>query len=897
MDIDSIAAGADFIYELERSIRNSDVLIALIGRQWAAPDASGRRRLEDPADHVRAELEAALAHDIRIIPTLVSGAALPVAADLPPSLQPLVRRQAIELGDTTFGRDVDRLVQEIHKIRASIQEERREQAAHLKRERKEEEIRRKKAAQEALRSAADRKAASSPVSKWLAAPVRFWALLIVRFPLLGRPLWATALAATLFAIVALGLFTYFYAKYARIVDLKLREGPIPKATTIYAAPEPVRLGDRTSAEEIAAALRRAGYTDSAGAPEGFYKLHRDSAAGDSIEIYPGPKSFFDQEPAYVKFSGGEVALITHLDQNNTPSPQYLLEAPYVTNVASEKRRLTTYSEIPAVMVQALISAEDKRFFQHAGIDPLRLLEGFWRRRVDAATPDYTGPAPPRASLTLQLARMLWTAQEPRSRWRDLMIALILEHRLSKQEILEFYANQVYMGGTGKFIRGFGEASASFFGKPLGLVTLPEAAMLAGIVCCAERLDPYRHPDWVKARRDYVLSLMRENSFVSDREYQLAVEAPLTLARRQSDDAPHFADMVSDELKAKSGDVDLLHGANRVYTTLDLRLQRTAVNAIRDGIREIAENMGRNPRWSGYPEPDTALIALDPTTGEVKALIGGRDYDGKVNRILEKRQPGAVFLPFDYAAAASAIPASFTLLTQMNDMPRQFSWNGRSFVAPQYQSEHRGVVTLREALARSLYVPAIEAAERVGYAPVADLARKCGIEIGAEPSPAVAMGLEPVTPLELAEAYTVFANNGAAVRPILVDSIRIESGKTVYRSKQEWQPVLSPSVSFLIREALEESARTGAAKAVQSIGLTPPVAVITGFSRDAWCVGFTRKLLTLVWIGYDDRREFPLDGADSALQIWSRFMASASRLADYTNHSLGPTSSAGRDVKR
>jgi penicillin-binding protein 1B len=870
MDVDSIAAGADFIRELEKSIKSSDILVALIGRQWlTAVDSSARRRIDDPNDFVRLELETAVANGVRIIPALVGGARIPAVGDLPDSLHALTRRQAIELGDASFARDVERLVQQVKEIGSLLAEERRERANAEKRRRKEDELLRRRQEKEKARLAAEART-SGRREMLIGAPGRWLRLAVARYPVLGKPILVAAIFGTLLVLFYLTYFTYFYVQYSRIVDARLRDGP--KVTNVYALPEALRVGDHTSPPDVAIALRRSGYAENQSNSEGYFKM-----GPDSIQIYPGPESYFSSEAAVLKFSGGTLERIISLS-DNTQHLEYSIEPLLVTNLTREKRRIIHFGEIPPVLVHAVISTEDKRFFQHAGFDPLRMFAYFGR---DGA---------PRLSLTMALVRMLWPPEKPNVRHvsREAPLATQLEQKLTKEQIFELYANQVYLGGSGSFIRGFAEAAEYYFGKPLSHVNLPEAALLAGMVSRPNYYFPFRWPARAKERRDVVLGLMRENGFITDQMYALACDAPLVLAKRDNDSigASYLADMVSDELHSRLQDMDFLHSSYRVYTTLDTALQHAAVDAVREALPDSDALITSNPRWRNYPPTEVALVALEPKTGEVRALVGGRKYDvtpGKPpkNHSIEKRPPGSAFLPFDYAAAMSAKPGSFSLLTKMDDSPRALVWNKRRIVLPEYSTRHVGPVTLGDAIARSLYAPALSAAEKAGYEAVAGLARKCGLYEDPMPAPELAMGYEPTTPLAVAAAYTVFANQGTWVQPAFVLLVRDEEGKPVYKHKLEKRAALDARTTSLIAQALQTGVNSrGAAGAVRSKGFTASATVTAGRSSDAWCIGFTSRLLAVVWIGYPDGREFPLDAAVSAIPIWTAFMTRASKLHQY-----------------
>ena len=695
-----------------------------------------------------------------------------------------------------------------------------------------------------------------------------------------------AISFALAFILLAGVFTHYYSKYSNLIDQKLRAGPFAKTAKIFAAPRLIAVGDATSAAEIAAELRRSGYTESRGNAIGSFQLRPDGG----IEIFPGPDSYFDEEAGVVKFAGGRISQIVSL-RDNTARGQYQLEPQLITNLFDrnrEKRRLVKFADIPKVLIDAVTSAEDKRFFQHQGFDPLRIVKAAYvdlkegRKEQGAST------------LSQQLARNLWL--EPEKRWTrkmaELLITLRLEQTLSKQQIFEDYANQIYLGRRGSFsINGFGEASEAYFGKDIRQLTLPEAATLAGIIQRPGYYNPYRNPDRVLARRNLVLSLMRQNDDIGDRDYALAVDSPLNLVKGaiQSLDAPYFVDQVNEFLQSQFQDIDFQANSFRVYTTLDLDLQRAASEAIREGMQSVDELIRKQKRFKGQPVPEAqcALIALDPHTGEIKALSGGRNYGAsQLNHVLAKRQPGSIFKPFVYTAAMNtAIEGGSHILTASTtvvDEPTTFWYDNKPYEPGNFKHEFYGTVTLRQALAHSMNVATIKVAEMVGFDAVVDLAKKAGLNYNIQPTPAVALGAYEVTPLEMAGAYTIFANQGVYVKPNFVSMVRAQDGRAIYNNKKEERTVLDPRVAYLMTNLMQEVMRTGTAAGVRALGFGVPAAGKTGTSHDGWFAGYTSELLCIVWVGFDDNRQLDLEGAHSALPIWTEFMKRALQYRAYRN---------------
>lgn len=677
-------------------------------------------------------------------------------------------------------------------------------------------------------------------------------------------------------------FFYYYLKYARLIEEKLTAGPFTNTSMVFAAPRMVSIGDEGTLEEIISSLRNSGYSESKATRMGSY-----TRGPDSLEIYPGPDSYFKQEAAVIKFREGKVAQIISL-RDNTERTQYTIEPELITNLFDrnrEKRRLVRFHDIPKVLVDAVVSAEDKRFFQHAGFDPLRILKAAY---VDMKAGYRAQGA---STLSMQVARMFWLDQKKTyaRKAAEVLITMELERRLSKEEIFEFYANQVDLGRRGTFaIRGFAEASLVYFGKDMSQLTVAEAATLAGHIQRPSYTNPFRWPDRAQKRRNVILSMMRDNGYISDREYAVASAAPLELAKGGvgSTDAPYFIDLVNDELVEKFGDHDFQSRAYKVYTTLDLNLQREAVEAVRLGMKEVDQKLKNRKKTDGTPaEAQVAMIALDAHTGEVKALVGGRNYGvSQLNRVLAKRQPGSSFKPFVYAAALntalndSARP--ITASTQIVDEPTTFWFDGKPYEPRNHHNQYSGTVTLRQALARSMNIPTVKIAEMVGYESVVQLARRAGLNMAIHATPSIALGAYEVTPYEIAGAYTVFANGGNWVKPHNIKSIRDDRGEVIYDYRPTTRPVLDARVAYLMTNLMEEVIRSGTGAGVRARGFVLPAAGKTGTSHDGWFAGFTTKLICVVWVGFDDNQELNLEGAQSALPIWAEFMKRAHQYREY-----------------
>ncbi len=691
-------------------------------------------------------------------------------------------------------------------------------------------------------------------------------------------------------VIGVTIFTIAYYHYQHVVDDRLASGPLfANVSQIYAAPREVRTGQQLSAASIARDLRQAGYNAN---PElGTFKL-----TDDTIFIKPGPESFHTTDGATITTTGGEVQSITA--ENGAALRAYELEPQLITSLSEDKgrtkRRLVSYSEIPPQLVQAVTAIEDRRFFDHGGVDYYSMVGWVWHDlRGDRK---YQGGG---STLTMQLAKGLFLTPERTFKRKaiQVLITFQLEHRFSKQQIFEMYANQINLGHRGSYdINGFGEAAQAFFGKDLKQLDLADCALLAGMIQSPSRLSPYRHPERAMERRNVVLSAMVETGAITEAEATHAKAEPLRLATPTIDasEAPYFVDLVHDQIVQRIGDQDAAHQSLRIYTSLDPELQRAAAEAVDAGIKNVDELVrklhGKKPGPITYPQ--VSLVAINPHTGQVLALVGGRDYGvSQLDHATSKRPTGSIFKPFVYAAAYNTSlngtslgeGGVFTALTQLNDDPQDFGTNGQSYIPGNFdKNEYPGMVTAATAIAHSLNVATIALAQKIGYENVAALARSAGIT-DAKATPSVAIGTYSATPIDMAGAYTVFANGGVHITPWMLASVRSANGDVVADYSPQAKQILDPRTAFLTQTLMEGVLNYGtAAGAVRGHGFTAPAAGKTGTSHDAWFAGYTSNLLCIIWVGNDDYTDIKIEGAHAAAPIWVDFMKRAIQLPQYSD---------------
>ena len=723
-----------------------------------------------------------------------------------------------------------------------------------------------------------------------------------------------------FAILAIAFvvfFSYFYVKYDHIIEKRFKGPVFANAAKIYAAPQVVSVGEKADLKQIAAALRHAGYSEKSGsAPMGSYHL-----AADSIEIQPGPSSYHSPEAAMIRVDNGRVESITA--SSGSQLDAYELEPEMVTSLFEgdqrAKRQVVHFNDMPKVLVDAVLAIEDRKFFEHGGVNFVRILGaavGDVSRRLGLSHQRYEEGG---STLTMQLARGFFLTPQKtiKRKLTEMLIATELEQKFTKQQIFEFYGNWVNLGQRGSFqISGFAEASRAYFNKDLKDITLPEAALLAGIIQGPSWLSPYRHPERATARRNLVLDAMVETNAITRDQAEKAKATPLKLAppNVEASDAPYFVDLVRDTVTGKIPEREMNDQGYRIYTTLDPDLQRAAAQAVEAGLKLVDEQVkkrrtkrvriGRGKYQTHVesgPDAQVALVAMNPHTGEVLALVGGRNYAwSQLDHAVSKRPTGSIFKPFVYATAMNtALDGSnpvFTPASIVQDQPTTFAYGDQIYEPRNYMEEYHGDVTLRYALAMSLNNATVKLAEEVGYDKVANLAKAAGIT-SVKPTPAMALGSYDATPLEMASAYTVFSNNGVRMSPTVVKSVRTASGDPVMNFSPETRQVLDPRVAYVMTDMMEGVINNGLGfSAVRGRGFQLPAAGKTGSSHDGWFAGYTSNLLCVVWVGLDDYTDLHLTGAVTAGPIWTEFMKRAAALPRYSDMKEFPQPSGVVDVQ-
>ena len=716
---------------------------------------------------------------------------------------------------------------------------------------------------------------------------------VVAYVLLG-----CAVASLLIGAVLI----YYYVSFSRIIDARLhgeRERSLPR---VYARPLEVRRGEMLTEAELIARLNDLGYAQrtTVQAPGEF------AIAKNAVLLTPRTGSFSGKTiratfpaPAPVRRASGPPAApprgITALEVTTgagkpVRADAVTLDPPLLTALmtsgAREKRRRVSLAAIPKRMQEAVLAIEDQSYYSHPGVNPVSVIRSVIVNAVGGNRYPVGG-----STITQQLARMFFLTDEfnselasgtrsYRRKVQEAVMSLVLERRASKDEILELYLNDVYLGQRGSFaIHGVAEASRLFFGKDVSNLTVGEAALIAGVIQNPGQHSPFVNPKNAVDRRNVVLRAMADEEYITRDVAERASREPLLVSARSVDnEAPYFVDMVGQEIADKFPGLTAQENSVDVHTTLDINLQRLALDAVRDGLGHVDDMLARRKRKG---RAQAALLAVDPRTGEILAMVGGRSYNqSQYNRaIVARRQPGSVFKPFVYLAAferaaeegrSDLTPASLT-----NDTPEIFTFDNQTW-EPKNYDDYDGEITWRRALAMSRNLGTIHVGETVGFDKVAEVWKRVGVGTPPKGFPAITLGVFELTPLEVAQAYTLFTNGGAVRSLKVIEGI--DAGERHVAAKDPpLRKVARPDTTYLVTNMMRSVLNEGTGAGARAAGFTLDAAGKSGTTndlRDAWFIGFTPELLTVVWVGFDDNQPVSLSGSQAALPIWTQFMKSA-----------------------
>ena len=684
--------------------------------------------------------------------------------------------------------------------------------------------------------------------------------------------WGVIIIAIL--VVVAGIFVYFDA----VDRFEVRRVSLP--TRVFADSQPLRPSVPMSADEIVSKLKRLGYRD-VGELDAPGKFTRD---GNEIDIYlrgyEHPEGGREPVRVVVTTGGGSIdSVVRH--GSGDPIETASLEPELLTSILSdrlENRNPVTLEQIPQHLIDAVVTTEDSRFFHHPGVDPVGIFRALFRN-VKAG-----GVAEGGSTLTQQLVKNYYLTNERTIRRKivEAFMAVILDARYSKNEILSAYLNDIYLGRDRSIsIMGMGQASQFYFGKPVSEISIAEAALLAGMIRSPNNYSPFDDAERAKERRKTVLEAMNERDKITDEELATALDEPLpeepTRTRRALGSIPYFVDAVLAELQQVYGIEDPAGRGLNVYTTVDLSWQDHSTRELEQGLERLEKNY---PRIRNHDGPlQGVVVAADLETGEVRALVGGRDYEkSQFNRAISaERQVGSLFKPFVYAAAfePSLSHQNITPATLVNDqkfvLKRRFS---KDWAPGNYEGVYHGVVTVAQALEQSMNAASVRVGLATGVDAVIRAAHALGIEKDLPDVPSIILGSVEVPPIQIAQSYATIGRLGSRIPLHTVRYITDEDGELMARGDVESVQTFPDRDLFLLVNMMEGVVDRGTAARARSLGFRKTAAGKTGTTndkRDAWFAGFTPKTLAVTWVGFDDNAPMGVSGSEAAVPIWTSLM--------------------------
>ena len=601
--------------------------------------------------------------------------------------------------------------------------------------------------------------------------------------------------------------------------------------------------------------------------------------GDEFEIF-----LHDLELPYKKREGipvrirlwrGEIESIVNLESGE-PMPLLELEPEEIALLFGperERRRLVSIDQVSQHLINAVLCAEDRRFYSHHGVDPRGILRAFLANIRRGAIVQGG------STITQQLAKCYFLhPQKTFSRKiREVLMSFVMELKYDKDEILEIYLNEIYMGQKGSVsINGVGEASSFYFGKSAGELSLPEAACLAGLIRAPNNYSPYIDEDRCRGRRDWVLHAMRGSGFISEDELNAALKSPIATAGAADfgKDAPYFVDYLREQLASLYSPEDLASLGLSIFTTLDVQVQVAAERALERGLARLERSTAESDQSEPARKLQGAVIVMQPKTGYILAMVGGRDYNTtQFNRVTQaRRQPGSAFKPFVYLSSLER----FTPASSLSNIPTTYEIDGKLWRPQNFKPIGTDYLTARDALARSVNLATVDLAMRVGMDRVAETVNLFGFSTPIRPYPSLSLGAFEVIPIELARSYCAFAADGALPYPLSLKEVVDDEGVPLESRHMTIENVISPAKAYIMTSMLRSVVTDGTARSLGDMGISFPVAGKTGTTngfRDAWFVGYTPRILALVWVGFDEEASVGGTGGTAAMPIWADLMKS------------------------
>ncbi len=675
-----------------------------------------------------------------------------------------------------------------------------------------------------------------------------------------KKLYEISLAAAGILVVAASVFLYFL--YVKITEVFISRG-FPSPSIVYASPSFIQNGMGMSVQSLQDKLNALDYheTDAAPVKQGSY-----SVSGNAVYVYTKkfdmPAYTIEPVQARIPVSGGTVSGMT--DFSGTAISSIELEPEQLAVFFGDDFKMRIPVALPAMpddLLNAVIVTEDARFFEHGAID----INGIFRAMItDIASMSIQQGG---STITQQLVKILFLSNERtfKRKFMEAIMAIMMAHRFTKAQILNAYLNDVYLGQDGHIsIVGMGAAAKYYFSKPVAKLTLAQCAMLAGLIASPNRFSPIYGGEEAMKRRDYVLSRMMLYHVITSSEYQTALGEPITVevSPVHVKKAPYFVDYIEGQLSENFSKELLTTDGLRIFTTLDPDVQSMAEKAMREAPASL----------------EGAMVVLQPQTGYVLAMIGGRDYNkSQFNRaVLSRRQIGSCVKPFIYMLAFETMAKDgFSQITTIDDAPLKMETGAGEWEPQNYDKRFLGYMTARYALQHSINVPAVKVSMDVGIEKISGLLELLGLGSDIPAFPSIALGSTATSPLDLSRAYTIFSNNGyEPVTPVSIRAVTDMDNNTVYKTELQFKPVGSEQACYVVTNVLLGNETEGTGRGLRRFDIQGQYSGKTGTTndfRDTWFAGYTPDVVAVDWLGYDNEARIGVPAAAVALPVVGRFL--------------------------
>jgi len=621
-------------------------------------------------------------------------------------------------------------------------------------------------------------------------------------------------------------------------------------------------------------LDRLGYRPVSGSPSKPGEM-RFSKTALEIYLHEFHSPFHEQKSASV-WVGLKDSRVTSITRSDMDTKGAILELePEVLMLYfgpdRERRQLVSIGQLPRHLLHAVMAAEDHGFYDHHGVEISGILRAVLMNLKEL---EFNQGG---STITQQLAKNYFlTPERTLSRkFKEFLITGILEYRFDKDTILEMYLNEIYFGQEGSVsINGIGEAARFFFDKSAKDLSVSESAVIAGLIKAPNLFSPHRNPERCLGRRNDMLDAMHKNGWLSDESLEKEKAKPVkpTEYRDYRQQAPYFMDYLTGQLATLYSREVLSSEGLSIFTTIDTEVQAAAEKALKRGLERMEAANPSLKRKNPGESLQGAVIVMQPKTGYILAMVGGRDYGmSQFNRATQaRRQPGSAFKPFVYLAALD----KYTPASMLSNSPRTFMVNGKPWTPKNYYAQADPVLSFRRALAQSQNLATVNMAYDMGLEKVSKIAKIFHLSVPDDPYPSMALGTIEVDPLSLARAYCVFPGDGVLPFPLSIREVVNTDGKTLESRHAEIERLISPAKAYMMSDLMRDVVREGTAKSLKQLGVDWPVAGKTGTTndaQDAWFVGYTPNLVALVWVGFDDNDSLHATGATAALPIWADLM--------------------------